>query len=577
MSSPLECQEARDSLAVSPADAQTRARHAQHRASCADCAAFAAELAKVADAARTLGSQPLDDITRARMAVSLNRRLDAISMQRSRRPLFLAAAAAAVLAVVISAALYRRGPHTQVALLPAAGLPPPFGLKVYQVVGTSPAGAFDSTILGQPLARIEVPAGRAVRATFGPAVRLTLQGPARVVVVERDRLRLDDGLLVGHYDHGSGGQLRVDSPGAVTKVIGTVFAIEAAEATSRVAVAHGIVEVEANGRITRVGAGGWFGGSSERVAKRLKSELAVLAPDVAKDGASAPTDGAAAETPPFNGGGAASEEEAISGASLSPPRQSPPALDRKQRIAMAPQGQTTPPRAPAPPAKRLAAPAVTPLTKQPAAPAMALAAEQPAAPAVAPAAEKPAAPAAIPETATKDAPARQKPASPPGSEEGAEALYAAAEDAMRAGASAKALSLLVELVRRHPRDPLVSASLYDLARLASQRKDRATALLQLNQLIARGCEPALCEPAHYLRCRLTLDENRSAGVRCLAEFRQTFPTSSHDAEVLAILIAGAHAAEDCTTARRLADEYLRRYPRGPFAAESRLRKERCGR
>ena len=73
--------------------------------------------------------------------------------------------------------------------------------------------------------------GERARATIGTRVRLTLVGAGRVSVLAAARdgdieLALDGGRLLVDYDGQTGGTLRVRSPGAITTVVGTVFAVE---------------------------------------------------------------------------------------------------------------------------------------------------------------------------------------------------------------------------------------------------------------------------------------------------------------------------------------------------------------
>jgi hypothetical protein len=104
-------------------------------------------------------------------------------------------------------------------------------------------------------------AGERTRATIGTRVRLTLLGPGRASVVPAGRagdveLVLDGGRLLVDYDGHAGGTLRVRSPGAVTTVVGTLFAVEVGASGSRVAVARGRVRTEdAAGQVFRVAAG----------------------------------------------------------------------------------------------------------------------------------------------------------------------------------------------------------------------------------------------------------------------------------------------------------------------------------
>jgi TolA-binding protein len=189
-----------------------------------------------------------------------------------------------------------------------------------------------------------------------------------------------------------------------------------------------------------------------------------------------------------------------------------------------------------------------------------------------PSQEPPKQPRAATEPAPLDAgatppPPSQQPTSPP--KETAESLYALAERAMRSGDPAAARAHLRDVARRFPDDPLADAALYELARAAPPREARAL-LAQL-----RDRDPALREPARFLRCRLDVDERLPGAADCLAAFRHEFAGSPHDAEALALEAGLREARGDCRRALPLLDEYLERYPRGPFAAQAAARRVRC--
>jgi hypothetical protein len=157
----------------------------------------------------------------------------------------------------------------------------------------------------------------------------------------------------------------------------------------------------------------------------------------------------------------------------------------------------------------------------------------------------------------------------------AESLYARAEAAMAAGDRATARTRLAEVVRRHPSDPLADAALYELASLTPEPR---AAGAYLDELLARGVDPTLREPAHFRRCRLHLANDKRAAAVCLGAFRRAFPSSPHDAEALALLAdLGDPGDRGCKTVLPLVEEYLRLYPAGPFSDEARQRKERCAR
>jgi hypothetical protein len=122
-------------------------------------------------------------------------------------------------------------------------------------------------------------AGETARATIGTRVRVTLVGQGRLSVLPAARpgdveLALDSGRLLVDYDGHAGGTLRVRSPGAVTTVVGTLFAVEAAASGSRVAVARGRVRTEDGaGHVWQVAAGDSWTSAEGRLAA-ISDELA---------------------------------------------------------------------------------------------------------------------------------------------------------------------------------------------------------------------------------------------------------------------------------------------------------------
>jgi outer membrane protein assembly factor BamD (BamD/ComL family) len=147
---------------------------------------------------------------------------------------------------------------------------------------------------------------------------------------------------------------------------------------------------------------------------------------------------------------------------------------------------------------------------------------------------------------------------------------------MRRHDDATARALLTDLVRRFPADPLADAALLELARAAYNHHDEPAARAYLDELLARGGDGQLREPARYLRCRLDLESGRdAAAVRCLSALRHDHLSSPHDAEALALLASLLQARNDCKAAVSHLEEYLRLYPRGAFAVDARARLRRC--
>ena len=156
-------------------------------------------------------------------------------------------AAASATAALIAASSLRRGSQTGTVTAERAREPLPIAYERDERCRAdgSPAWA---------------PAGVRLRGRIGERVHFTLVGPGEIsafAVAGGTDLELASGRLIVEYDgHGGGETLRVRSPGAVTTVVGTLFAVEALGRTSRVAVARGAVTVEGAGaRVQQIAAG----------------------------------------------------------------------------------------------------------------------------------------------------------------------------------------------------------------------------------------------------------------------------------------------------------------------------------
>ena len=561
MRTPAACQEARDAVAAPLSDALTVARVTAHRSRCADCRAYAGRIQTAADSVRAGAGPGLDDLARARVTARLALALDELATHNSQRKRRVAdaawvrVAAAAGLAAVAAALLivygYGPGPKGPVRAARsgaepapagvAAAIAPPAGPAARPATGgvggtVGPAADFAAELIK---GRLEVPAGAVVRASVDRYTVLTVIGPAQLVVeavAPQVSLRLESGLLVGEYEHHPGGTLRVQSPGATTTVVGTLFAVQALGAgESRVAVRRGAVVVEGRGQVVHLRAG-WSWSSGEVARPEIP---AVLEEQLAAHAAARP---APAREPTLR------STRARPAASSSPLVEAGAAL--RERVA----------RPAAEPA-----PAVEPRIMVAADPAKDLAKD----PARAPAKD----PADDPDKGAAAAGA-QRPKSEAAAT--ADSLYAEAEAAMRAGDRAAVRSHLTEVIRRFPRDGLADAALYELARREQADGQPAQARRYLDRLLGHDGEPELREPARYLRCRLDLDTHRDAdALACLGAFRRDFPASPHDAEVLALLIGLYQVRSDCQRALPLLDEYTRRYPSGPL--DARVRRTRCER
>jgi ferric-dicitrate binding protein FerR (iron transport regulator) len=222
-------------------------------------------------------SPAVDELHRARLVSAIDGVLDRedaardarrrAKAQRPRRrwPIVAGAAVAAAALVLVLRPYGRRAPSpvpapsgTVVAATPASPpiAPPPSLLRPVQ----EPGREAPSSVLA-PTTSLVALRGERARATIDARVRLTLVGAGRVSVLAAAHdgdieLALDGGRLLVEYDGHTGGTLRVRSPGAITTVVGTVFAVEAIGAGSRVAVTRGQVRTEDTaGRRTPVSAG----------------------------------------------------------------------------------------------------------------------------------------------------------------------------------------------------------------------------------------------------------------------------------------------------------------------------------
>jgi hypothetical protein len=457
----------------------------------------------------------VDDIHAARIAAAIEAGLDvrAAARPQPRRQLWAVASACALGAAAVVVMLAMRDASYR----PAGSVPLELSPYVY-------AGPGAGSAMLAPAARLTVPAGAKLRASVGTTVRLTLVGPGSVAAAATadgaTELALASGLLLVDFDHNRDGKLRVRAPGAIVTVVGTLFAVDARDGGVRVGVTRGAVSVQSSAGSRRVAAGSaWTLGNADPGA--VPAELAAA---LAEHDASPP--------PPVG------DSVVVDDRSLGDP----------PLVARVPTGSRV---ARDPAAARAVTPSPTPAPPPPAAAQASLAAAQ------APAAW------AAPETSA--------PATAPGGD--AEALYATAEAQMRAGANDRARATLLELLARHGGDPRGEAALLDLARLSLA----AGATTDARRYLARLADPthdrALVEPARHLRCRVEVAAGAmAAAVDCLRAFRGQHPSSPHDAEVLSQLAA---ITEDCARARPLLDEYLRRYPGGPFAAQAHQRLRRC--
>jgi ferric-dicitrate binding protein FerR (iron transport regulator) len=252
-------------------------------------------------------SVAVDDLHRARLTSAIESALDsededrrtrrrgAPYAPRSRRRWQIAAVGAVValaLWIVLRPHAQRPpapGGNVAVAVAPPVS-PPPALLRPYQ----EPARDAPAEALA-PSTSLVALRGERARATIGTRVRLTLVGAGRVSVLTADRdgdieLALDGGRLLVDYDGRAGGTLRVRSPGALTTVVGTLFAVEAMGSGSRVAVARGRVRTEdLSGGGAQVSAGsGWT--SADGRSAPIPDDLAAALAEHQAGWASGPTE-----------------------------------------------------------------------------------------------------------------------------------------------------------------------------------------------------------------------------------------------------------------------------------------------
>jgi hypothetical protein len=197
-----------------------------------------------------------DDLQLARLGAALDSALQEAAKPKTaeakpvrRRVRWVGGGALAVAAVAALAVgpWMRRAPqpHAQVVA------PARTALAIAREDGVAPAAAGPRALV--------VPAGGREQGRIGDRVRFTLVGPGEVSafgVVGGTELDLAGGRLLVEYDGNGEDILRVRSPGAVTTVVGTLFAVEARGRASRVAVARGAVTVESvTAGIHRIAAG----------------------------------------------------------------------------------------------------------------------------------------------------------------------------------------------------------------------------------------------------------------------------------------------------------------------------------
>jgi hypothetical protein len=490
----------------------------------------------------------MDDIHAARLAAGIEAALDRAGADEggrsdARRPLPRGAArvtgfAAAIAAAAAAFVLGRHEWRPAVVATPAPRPAPvvarePRLLAPYLYSG---AGADEQTL--DATSHLVVRAGARVRAAIGTRVRLTLVGPGSIAVGPAAAdggidLLLHEGRLFVDYDGSGGGTLRVRSPGAVTTVVGTLFAVEAVADMTRVSVARGRVRTDAAGTPHTIVAGAAWSATDGAldhmpadVAQALADHDASPPPPVGEYGlvrVDADSTGAAVGTPvPTLDGLALAATPTV--ARVPAGQHVLDAAGRQVRFDVA-GGSTV----------RVDRDAPLWRKRAPAAPRRVAAAER--------------------------------------GGDAVEAAYLAAEAAMRSGGRDDARRALETVVARDPGGARGEAALLDLARLELAAGDAPAARRDLARLPDPARDPGLAEAAHHLRCRVAVKlGDDAAATACLLAFRRSYPRSAHDAESLALL---ASVTRTCAAARPLLEEYRRLHPHGPFAVDAGARLEAC--
>ena len=420
------------------------------------------------------------------------------------------------------------------------------------------------------------PAETALSTRLGPYTHASLVGPARLELVgapgEATAVRLRSGTLLAEFTGGPGRSLRVEAPGVVVEIVGTLFAVEVRGMASCVSVSHGKVQVSSErGVIAVAGGESWCSDAAtppQPIAPEVRDELArheatIVADREPAQRPPAPTPPPATAVTPI----APTPPPAIVVTPIAPTPAPPPTVAVHRATPppppapapveapppRAPAATAPPPRAPAaappPPRAPAAAPPPPPAPRPGLEPVTALAISREPAPAEPP-----------PSSAPAPAPAPVQPAPPAD----ANAIYAQAEAALARRDLAGADRALAHLLDAFPDAPLVDQALYERARIAYQRHAWADAQRQLDRLAQLKASP-LAEPGAYLSCRIAVEANDESAAHCLADYRARYPRSPHDLDVLGLSIELVQRYGGCAEAASLIDELARRYPASALA------------
>jgi hypothetical protein len=466
------------------------------------------------------------------------------------------------------------------------------GLLEPCVVALPPAADSEvraTRMLARATDEIDVPAGARVEATLGEQGLVALVGPGQMRAHrEGDEvvLRLEGGTMLARWQHGSG-RLRVEAAGLRAVVVGTVFAVTCDERGAEVGVLEGVVQV---GGDRVAGGSAWRGGN-----------LAPLRPEVARS-LSAHAERRFARGEPIVElvGQPERAQVWVTGHYLGDTplwtRLSPgttvrvvaegrtpleveiPSGDAPRRtmslgLAKEPEKSATAPPIGDPAATKEETPG---LARPPLEPPRAQRPLERPSPRREGSTRSTTLALAVPEEPRSSAPAPEppeiglpqspEPESAAAKQPSAALLYDRADRALREGDRDGARAALLEVAARHRETPLGQQALYELARLAWSAREWSSARRYLDQMEAGN---ALEEPAGSLRC--WIDLSADAGFASCLTFRRRFPSSVHDAQILAQLALRA----SCAQGRALAAEYLARYSNEAAAEEVRRRSELC--
>jgi TolA-binding protein len=541
------CKETSDTLTLGTCRDEARAeRAAFHLERCADCQQDEAIVAAMRETVLSADDQ-LDDLTRARVGDKLGASMEQAAAKAGAAPLWhrrgvQLAAVAACLALVTGLLLWQASRRPAEAPRQSAVAKHQPGHRVIlprAIVQGSGPWHDPKLVFGQKVERLAVPAGVALRASLTERAELTLYGPLALVVKQaagdRIELQLDSGILIGEYKGSKGSSLVIRSPGAVTEIVGTLFAVEAHEGQSRVSVSRGTVRVQSAGKTTAVSRRQSWSTARSRLGATPPSVVALFAkherlPELAQVRAAEPEGAAQGERPA--------------------PKTKRAAAQRKPRV------------------RRAAPVAVAPVAVAP------VALKQPAASAVAEQPKPTVSPAEQPKTAEQPAQPHAQPHAQPPTPQSASVLYSAAEAALKQRQHDKAEQSLSVLIKAHPRHTLADAARYDLALLLLKRGARTRAEPLLRQIPSTA---RFAGPAHYLRCRIKREQGkRAAAIACYSAFRSAYPASPYAYQALVTLMRLAAAHKDCERVKRLTGEYLSDYDVGKHVEEARRLRARCG-